>query len=53
MRNMITEMKNTSVGISSRVGEAEDSIRDLEYEVAENTQSEQRGGKGLFKIRIA
>ena len=47
MKNIITEMKNTSAGIS-RLDEAEDSIRDLEYKVAENTQSEQRGGRIFF-----
>ena len=36
----ITEMKNTSGGINSRLDEMEDQIRDLEDKVAENTQSE-------------
>ena len=35
-------MKNTLEGINSRLDEAEGSVSDLEYKVAENTQLEQQ-----------
>ena len=45
MKTTLTEMKDTLQGINSRVDEAEDQIRDLEDERAENTQSEHQKEK--------
>ena len=40
MKDTLTEIKNNSQGINSRLDEAENQISDLEYKEAKNTQSE-------------
>ena len=41
MKNTLTEMHNLH-GVNSKVDNAENQIRDLEYKEAKNTQSEQQ-----------
>ena len=49
MTNTMTEMKNTSEVIQSRLNETYDWISNLEDKVAENTQSEQQKEKSTQK----
>ena len=41
MKDTLIEIKNNLQGNSSRVGEAENQINDMEYKEAKNNQSEQ------------
>ena len=45
MKNTISELKNTVEGIKSRLGEAEDWIRELKDKVEKNIQNEQEKEK--------
>ena len=53
MKNSLTEKKNTFPEINSRVDKAEDQIKDLEDQGAENTQSKQQKEKRNQKMRVA
>ena len=52
MEYTLTEMKSNLQGINSRVDEAKNQIRDLEYKEAKNIQSEQQEEKRIQKVRV-
>ena len=52
MMNTISDIQNILEGISCRLDEAENGIRDLKDKVEKNTQSEQQMGKKMLKMSI-
>ena len=47
MKDTLIKIKNNLQGINSRVSEAKNQIRDLEYKGAKNTQTEQQEEKRI------
>lgn len=52
IKDTLTEMKNNSQGIDSRIDDANNQISDLEYKKEKNTQSEQQKDNFSLNFQI-